>query len=532
MIDGPTPQGERSGTRHWQPCAPDVEELERTFKWTAREDDDIESRWESASLQRGQLLPGTRLRIEAFVGEGTTAMVYRGHHVDLGRPLAIKVLKDLDPDDTVRERFLAEARLTSELDSEHVVDVLDFGRLEDGRLYYAMAYLEGQPLDEVLEDGPLPLARAVPLLRMACKGLQDAHDKGIVHRDIKPENMIVVRRRNREHLVLVDFGIATASGSSEGRVCGTPYTMAPEQIEARAVDARTDVYALGCCAFQMLTGRPFAAGTTLTATLAKHLSDIREQIDPEHGVPRSISRVIHRCLALDPADRYESARELEAALCEAQIEAGLVGAGKDLPPPDVEEARRDRICAALVRGRRQGRVLKGGAAGIATGVVVALFGWRLAAGSEPIPQTFERAAPRVVELDARVLEVETLPAESLRAEVVAPAKAQSHTKPARTHRARRRVSRHRAPPRPAPDVVRSLVSMTPPPVATEDGPQLGFREAAAVQWSARSRSRQLIEDGDRALRVGERRRAHDLYRRAARLGSRQAHRRLERLERG
>lgn len=111
-------------------------------------------------LRPGSIIPGTRLCVEGWLGEGATAVVYRGFHVDLGRPLAIKVLRQPNPTPAMRERFLAEARLTTEVDSEHVVDVLDFGRLDDGRLYYAMAFLDGRPLDELMHEGPLPVPRA------------------------------------------------------------------------------------------------------------------------------------------------------------------------------------------------------------------------------------------------------------------------------------------------------------------------------------------------------------------------------------
>ena len=493
------------------------------------QDDSIGEGYGALALRRGDLLPGTRLRIDAYLGEGTTAIVYRGHHEDLGRPLAIKVLKDVEPDDNVRERFLAEARLTSELDSDYVVDVLDFGRLADGRLYYAMAYLEGQPLDELLDDGPMPVRRALPLLRMACKGLQQAHEKGIVHRDIKPENMMVVQRRNREQLVLVDFGIATEAGASGGRVCGTPYTMAPEQIEGRPVDPRTDVYALGCCAFQMLTGRPFAAGTTLSATLAQHLSETRATIDPATGVPRSIAKVIHTCLSLDPEDRYASASELEAALCEAQIAAGLTEIGKDLPPPDVDNDRRARITTALVEPGRRTRVLGAGMGGVVLGVLMSLAGREVALEHVEAAHAFESAALNVASVDAVVRHPAFHEVEKLSfsiADTADPA-VREDAKPRATKPAPRRKVKRAAPERAA---VR-LASAEP----REDrsrAAMLAFGDDDAGWLETRSRARKLVREGDRALREGERRHAHDLYRLAARLGSRKAHNRLEDIERG
>jgi len=340
-------------THHWTPCDPGTlgpAGLVGPAANSSGLDDAGRVR-----LRPGSLIPGTRLCVEGWLGEGATSVVYRGVHADLGRPLAIKVLRQPDPTPAMRERFLAEARLTSELDSEHVVDVIDFGRLDDGRLYYAMAFLDGRPLDELVRSGPLPVSRAIALLRMACKGLQAAHEHGIVHRDIKPGNLMVVSRRKREHLVIVDFGIATSSGHTAQDVRGTPHTMAPEQISGGVVDARTDVYALGCCAFHMLTGAPFARGDSVFAILAGHLDDTRPRIGPSYGVPEVVADVVHRCLALDPADRYPSARELEAALCEAQIAAGLPDAADHLESPDVDAPRRERIAASLARSRRRTR---------------------------------------------------------------------------------------------------------------------------------------------------------------------------------
>lgn len=304
-------------------------------------------------LRPGSVIPGTRVCVDGWLGEGATSVVYRGLHIDLGRPLAIKVLRQTGSPEATCERFLAEARLTSKLDSEFVVEVVDFGHLPDGRLYYAMELLDGHPLDEILRRRSLPVAQVVALLRMACKGLQTVHEHGVVHRDIKPGNMMVISKRKRERLVIVDFGIATPAGEAPLEVRGTPQTMAPEQICGGVVDARTDVYALGCSAFHMLTGTPFGHGENVSAILALHLEPTRPRIGPMQGVPKPLADVIHRCLELCPEDRFESARELEAALCEAQIAAGLVDAGEHLEPPDVEPQRRARIVTGLSSPKRR-----------------------------------------------------------------------------------------------------------------------------------------------------------------------------------
>src|SRR5687768_5241906 len=146
------------------------------------------------------MLPRTRVQIRGRLGEGGGGTVYRGVHIDLKRTLAIKVQQDARPD--ARDSFLAEARAAVKVDSPHVVEVVDYGELPDGRAWYAMEYLRGRSLARVLDqDGPLPPIRAVSLLRMACRGLAATHAAGVVHCDVKPDNLIVRRRGGIEHLV-------------------------------------------------------------------------------------------------------------------------------------------------------------------------------------------------------------------------------------------------------------------------------------------------------------------------------------------
>ena len=142
-------------------------------------------------------------------------------------------------------------------------------------------------------------------------------------------------------------------------------------------------------------------GTTLTATLECHLSNDRAQIDPASGVPRAIAQVIHRCLALDAAGRFPSARELEAALCEAQIAAGLREIGGELPPPDVDEDRRERISAAMTRPRRRARIVGAVSTGIVTGVLLSLGGSAVALERERSADVFDAVGPKVAAVATR-----------------------------------------------------------------------------------------------------------------------------------
>lgn len=296
-------------------------------------------------LRRGRTLPGTRLLIEDWLGDGATSIVYRGRHVDLQRPVAIKVLR-ASVNEVMRTRFLEEAQTTTRIDSPYVVDILDFGELADGRLYYAMELLQGHSLADELDDGALELFRCITLLRMACKGLAAAHRLGVVHRDIKPENMLVVRRWGREHLILLDFGLASVPNDSS-EICGTPAYMAPEQIRGEAVDRRTDIYALGCCAYELLTGRSLVSGHTVDELLEAHLEGVEPRFDDDTAVPPAFQAIIRRCLRPERDDRPASMEELEAAICEAQIEAGVRGMRDDLEPPEVELRRYEKIRESL-----------------------------------------------------------------------------------------------------------------------------------------------------------------------------------------
>ena len=194
---------------------------------------------QSGAIRLGHTIAGTRLRVIERLSDGASGVVFRGEHVELGRPLAIKILRRVVRCHADRERFLAEARLATSIDSPHVVDVIDFGQLTDGRLWYAMELLDGDPLgDLIAREGRLPLARAFTLLRMACKGLGATHAMGMVHCDVKPQNLVLVKRGRHEQLVVVDFGIALAIGARPGRSAGRRSTSPPSRsISASSIHA-------------------------------------------------------------------------------------------------------------------------------------------------------------------------------------------------------------------------------------------------------------------------------------------------------
>jgi serine/threonine-protein kinase len=216
-------------------------------------------------------------RLGRQIGEGGVANVYLAHHDLLRRPTAVKLLKPARATDEMIARFEREVQLASSLSHPNTVEIFDYGRTRDGLFYYAMEYLDGLTVAEVLaRQSPIPVARAVHLLRQVCAALAEAHARGIVHRDVKPENIMVCRYGGVYDFVkLLDFGLVKHVADKHSRdltrtlrILGTPLYMAPERLRNPAdVDARADIYALGAVAFLMLTGRRlFESGDDLELT--------------------------------------------------------------------------------------------------------------------------------------------------------------------------------------------------------------------------------------------------------------------------
>ncbi|MCH9688686.1 MAG: protein kinase [Deltaproteobacteria bacterium] len=302
-------------------------------------------------LVPGRVIPGTRYLIKRWLGEGGMGVVYEVTHTDIERRSALKILRfDLSQQPQMAQVFRDEARAASRLGSPNIVEVYDFGELHDGRLYFAMELLEGQDLVPQDEETCMEPGRFIGIMRQACKGLAKAHDAGVVHRDVKPENIILSEIDERPDTVkIVDFGISAmlAAGERRAGIAGTPHYMAPEQILGDEFDGRLDIYALGCTAYELLVGVPPFDADEVEDILRQQLtkpplppSQVREGI----VIPPAIEAVVMRCLAKKPQERYENMADLEAALCEAQIEAGLVTPWDDLAVPMLaDEARRERI---------------------------------------------------------------------------------------------------------------------------------------------------------------------------------------------
>ncbi|MFO0756217.1 MAG: serine/threonine-protein kinase [Byssovorax sp.] len=267
-----------------------------------------------------------RYRIVELLGRGGMGIVYKVEHTRIGKLLAMKLLTgELSHSPDVVRRFKQEALTVSKLGSPNTVQVFDFGAAE-GLTYLVMELVAGEDLGRILRSaGPMPFARLGKIIIQVCSSLAEAHQKGIVHRDIKPENIMILRGKEGVDVAKVlDFGLAKLREgeglndvTSQGAIVGTPYFMAPEQIRGEAVDARTDVYALGALMYRALTGHYPFNGPTPMAVFTKHLTEPPIppiERAPELGILPGVNRLVLKALAKAPEHRYPRVEDLQAAL--------------------------------------------------------------------------------------------------------------------------------------------------------------------------------------------------------------------------
>jgi eukaryotic-like serine/threonine-protein kinase len=363
----------------------------------------------SGALPVGSIV-SERYEIVDVLGEGASGIVYvarcleppksaGGDDVPIGsvKPgdrVALKVIhRHLMRDRQISKRFQREARILRELRCENLVSLLDYGEDPDGVLYMAIELVEGDPLDRLARQGPMPVARAVELVRQVCAGLEVAHAAGVVHRDLKPGNVIVERTPDgRERARVLDFGMAKALSrelsqsltalTEQNMVFGTPEYMAPEQARGDEVDERCDVYAAGVILYELITGAvPFQASSPI-GTMTAHLVQDPEPPSRKTGdgsVPPAVEAVVLHALAKRREDRYPSAAALSSSLAQALRRPGDV-ASTAPPPLDLDDlATRDTEYALDVRGsapEAAGRPLEGtsGRTWIFVAIVAAVLG--------------------------------------------------------------------------------------------------------------------------------------------------------------
>ena len=287
----------------------------------------------------GKLLDD-RYQVERRLGEGGMSYVYRAQEVATGQVLAVKILLPrLSRDPAAVERLRREAEIATRLDHPNVCPILRMGETE-GMIYLVMPYLEGEPLSEhETRRGPFSPAEGIPLLVQMCHGLQHAHEHQIIHRDLKPENVMLVPEGTgsdgepRYRAVVMDFGLAkerratpeVAKLTATGIVLGTPEFMSPEQIRGKPLDGRSDVYATGILAFELFTGQlPFSGKSAQETMIARLRGSPAKLRDVRDDLPARLESVILRCLAVDPAERFQSMDELAHAF-EGVLATGIFG---------------------------------------------------------------------------------------------------------------------------------------------------------------------------------------------------------------
>jgi serine/threonine-protein kinase len=265
-----------------------------------------------------------------MLGQGGMGEVWRAEHQSLIRPAAVKLLRrevtsmmgraELDQ---MNLRFQREVQATALLTSPHTVAVYDFGQTSDGTLYYVMEMLNGLDAETLVRRyGPQPAERVIYLLRQACESLAEAHHRDLIHRDVKPANVYLCAVGMKVDFVkMLDFGLVRDLNSNlnltnEGAVSGTPAYLAPESAAQNKFDARSDIYALGCVAYWMLTGTLVFEGATAAAVMAAHIRDVPEAPSSrtELPIPAELEKLVLECLAKDPTKRPQSADKLRRRL--------------------------------------------------------------------------------------------------------------------------------------------------------------------------------------------------------------------------
>ena len=276
-------------------------------------------------IRPGSTRIGDRYRIDRHLGRGGTGSVFAGRHLELDRPVAIKLLPpELVPDPAAAERFRREARAAARISHPNVGGIYDYGVLPDGEAYIVMELIEGETLSELLDaSGPLPVPAAAEIGRQVAQGIAAAHRAGVIHRDLKPSNILLTREIGGRCMArIVNFSIARPE-EQDGRAAptlsrvslGTPRYMSPEHCEGRPLDARCDVYSLGVILYEMLAGRPpFDLQTPAAVALRPVRSSPGPLQNHRPDVPDGLAWLVTRCLLKSPGGRPQTAAELAERL--------------------------------------------------------------------------------------------------------------------------------------------------------------------------------------------------------------------------
>ena len=280
-------------------------------------------------------------------GGGGMGVVYKARDEKLDRVVALKFLPPhLLADDEAENRFMTEAKSASSLDHPNICTIYDINKTEDGQLFIAMAFYEGETLKRKINRGPIPADDAINIALQIAAGLERAHRGGIVHRDIKPANIMITKYGD---VKIVDFGLAKSKASAGitkfGSTVGTAAYMSPEQTRGNTVDQRTDIWALGIIIYEMITGQSPFKGEYEQAIIYSILNDELPEIK---GVPEEVNKIIRKSTAKDPAERYSRVSELYADLGALKGDSGsrMQGSSGIISQPEVKKSGRIRIWLA------------------------------------------------------------------------------------------------------------------------------------------------------------------------------------------
>ena len=338
-----------------------------------------------------QIIAG-RFRIEREIGTGGMGTVYLATHLDLERPVAVKIIRrEFAGDADIADRFLREARTMAKLHHPHAAMIFDAGSLPDGRHFIVMEFVEGETLSQALaREGRFPASKAVNIATQICDVLEEAHRLGIVHRDLKPSNILLGPRG----VCVLDFGVAkvlassaestaTCASTGSGQLIGTPRYMSPEQCLGQRVGARSDLYSLGVLLYEMLAGRPPFIDPMQSALLVKQATAPAPPLPRlRQDIPRTLALAVHTFLAKRPEDRPRT-----AALAKSLLERSLTQTERTLP--DVEPL--SAMVAAVDAGRNL--VFRIGAPLVLVTMFSALLAWGYTGQTAPrIPKAVLPAA--------------------------------------------------------------------------------------------------------------------------------------------
>lgn len=309
----------------------------------------------------------SRYEVLETLGQGGMGVVLKARNRALKKLVAVKVLRAaMIDDETNKKRFEVEAQAGSKLSHPNLVSVFDFGFMQADTPYLVMEYIEGTSLDKVLDEvnGGLPYLDLLDIFKQVIKGLSYIHNNGIIHRDLKNSNIMIQTIDGERYAKLLDFGIAKFLADDEGAtqhltktgsVFGSPPYMSPEQCRGQKLDARSDIYSIGCCMYECISGMPPLLGDNASHTIFKHATERPEQLNiGTSEVETKVAQIIHRCLELSPDDRFQTAGELIAAL-------NLVNQAPSVPQipslKSTEKADLDALCNRVIEQKATRDVL-------------------------------------------------------------------------------------------------------------------------------------------------------------------------------